>query len=68
MDLLLWRHAHAGDPFDDPIEDLARPLSAKGERQAARMAGWLDQHLPDATRILVSPARRQRFRSRARRN
>ena len=58
MDLLLWRHAHAGDPIDDPIEDLTRPLSAKGERQAARMAGWLDQHLPDSTRILVSPARR----------
>jgi phosphohistidine phosphatase len=58
MDLILWRHAHAGDPWDDPQEDLLRPLSAKGERQAARMAAWLDQHLPDTTRVLVSPALR----------
>ena len=36
MDLIIWRHAHAGDPLDDPDADLLRPLSPKGERQAAR--------------------------------
>lgn len=65
MDLILWRHAHAGDPWDDPEEDLLRPLSAKGERQAVRMASWLDQHLPDTTRVLVSPALRAQQTARA---
>lgn len=60
MDLILWRHAHAGDPFDDPLQDLSRPLSIKGERQAARMAHWLNQRLTDSTRVLVSPALRTR--------
>jgi phosphohistidine phosphatase len=58
MDLILWRHAHAGDPFDDPVEDLNRPLSTKGERQADRMAQWLNQRLTDSTRVLCSPALR----------
>ena len=57
MDLILWRHAEAFDT-DDGDEDLERALSARGERQAARMATWLNQHLPATTRILVSPARR----------
>jgi phosphohistidine phosphatase len=39
-------------------QDLARELTAKGERQAERMAQWLNQRLPESTRILVSPARR----------
>jgi len=54
MELILWRHAEAepGEP------DLARRLTAKGLRQAARMGAWLDAHLPDTTRILVSPADR----------
>ncbi len=57
MDLLLWRHAeaHEAQPGQD---DLARELTSKGEKQAARMAGWLDRQLPDSARILVSPARR----------
>jgi phosphohistidine phosphatase len=33
-------------------------LTAKGERQAARMARWLNQHLPEGTRVLVSPTLR----------
>lgn len=37
---------------------MARRLTSRGEKQAARMAGWLDRQLPDNTRILVSPARR----------
>jgi phosphohistidine phosphatase len=58
MDLILWRHAHAGDPYEDPIEDLSRPLSPKGERQAARMAQWLNQRLTESTRVICSPAAR----------
>jgi phosphohistidine phosphatase len=57
MDLVLWRHAeaHEAQPGED---DLARALTPRGEKQAARMAGWLDRQLPEGTRILVSPARR----------
>ena len=55
MDLILWRHAEACDGDGD---DLARTLTARGERQAARMAAWLNQQLPATTRILVSPAQR----------
>ena len=58
MDLILWRHAHAGDPLLDPADDLLRPLTVKGERQASRMAAWLNQQLTDSTRVLVSPAMR----------
>ncbi len=54
MDLILWRHAEAepGEP------DLGRRLTAKGAQQAERMADWLDSHLPDTCRVLVSPADR----------
>lgn len=54
MELLLWRHCEAepGEP------DLGRSLTAKGEKQARRMAAWLHAHLPDSARILASPARR----------
>jgi len=57
MDLLLWRHAeaHEAEPGGD---DLKRALTSRGEKQAARMAAWLDRQLPDGARILVSPARR----------
>ena len=54
MDLILWRHAEAepGEP------DLGRRLTAKGQKQAERMGAWLDHHLPEGTRVLVSPADR----------
>ena len=39
-------------------DDLERALTPKGERQAQRMAGWLNRQLPASTRVLVSPARR----------
>jgi phosphohistidine phosphatase len=42
----------------DPIDDLARTLTPKGERQAERMAQWLNQRLTESTRVLVSPAQR----------
>ena len=57
MDLILWRHAEALEA-EDGSEDLDRALTARGERQAACMATWLNQHLPATTRILASPARR----------
>jgi phosphohistidine phosphatase len=64
MDLILWRHAEAAEAGDGE-DDLARPLTAKGERQAHRMAGWLNHVLPATTRILVSPAVRTRFTAQA---
>lgn len=57
MDLILWRHAEAVPERAD-LPDLDRPLTSKGERQAARMADWLNHRLAHSTRILVSPALR----------
>ena len=36
MDLILWRHAEAFE-LREETDDLARALTAKGERQAQRM-------------------------------
>lgn len=55
MDLILWRHAEA-HLIKEGQNDLQRGLTAKGERQAARMADWLSQRLTQGTRVLVSPA------------
>ncbi len=55
MDLILWRHAEAQE-WTQGCDDMARRLTARGEKQAKRMAGWLDRQLPDNTRIFVSPA------------
>jgi phosphohistidine phosphatase len=54
MELVLWRHADAepGEP------DLRRKLTAKGEKQAQRVAKWLHAHLPQNAKIYVSPATR----------
>jgi phosphohistidine phosphatase len=57
MDLVLWRHAEAQD-WVEGCDDMARTLTARGEKQASRIAKWLDRQLPEGTRILVSPARR----------
>ena len=56
MDLILWRHAEAA--LEGGGDDLERPLTAKGERQAERMAEWLNRRLAHSTRIFVSPALR----------
>jgi phosphohistidine phosphatase len=56
MDLILWRHAEAED--DAPGGDLQRALTSRGEKQAARMAAWLDRQLMDGVKILCSPALR----------
>jgi len=60
MDLILWRHAEAEESLADAQggNDLERSLTPRGEKQAARMAAWLDRQLPERARILVSPARR----------
>lgn len=52
MELILWRHAEA----EPGMPDEARALTAKGQKQAAKMAEWLDRHLPNNCKILVSPA------------
>jgi len=57
MDLIFWRHAEAED-WTEGCDDLARSLTSRGEKQAKRMANWLDRQLPDGTRIVCSPARR----------
>jgi len=54
MDLVLWRHAEA----EPGAPDLGRRLTPKGQKQAERMGAWLEKHLPDSARILVSPADR----------
>lgn len=64
MDLILWRHAEAEDWLAGNTQtgqaglDRDRSLTQRGEKQAARMAVWLDRQLPDGARIMVSPARR----------
>ncbi len=54
MELILWRHAEA----EDGLNDLARELTPKGRKQAAKMAAWLNARLPGVCRVLSSPAAR----------
>ena len=56
MDLILWRHADA----EGGVPDEDRKLTAKGEKQAERMAAWLKENLPKDAVVLASPARRAR--------
>ena len=57
MDLILWRHAEAIEPVAGQ-PDMTRPLTRRGEKQAAKMAAWLDRQMPETTRIWVSPSKR----------
>jgi phosphohistidine phosphatase len=57
MDLILWRHAEAIEPDLDEM-DMHRRLTPRGEKQAPRVAAWLDRQLPDGARVWVSPAKR----------
>ena len=57
MDLILWRHAEAESASEEGL-DFERGLTARGERQAARMAKWLDRQLPEGAKIYCSPAQR----------
>jgi phosphohistidine phosphatase len=54
MELILWRHAEAEQGGDD----LARPLTGKGHKQAKRVGAWLRVRLSGDIRVLTSPARR----------
>ncbi|WP_101102787.1 SixA phosphatase family protein [Macromonas bipunctata] len=62
MDLILWRHAEAEDLVEQEElgesagNDLSRRLTPKGDKQAARMAAWLNRHLPEGVRVWSSPA------------
>jgi phosphohistidine phosphatase len=57
VDLILWRHAEAVE-IGEVGDDMNRSLTPKGERQAQRVAAWLNRQLPASARVLVSPARR----------
>lgn len=61
MDLILWRHAEA----EDGSPDEARRLTARGERQAKRMAKWLAARLPADAVLVASTAQRARQTARA---
>ncbi len=56
MQLILWRHAQA----EDGKSDHERELTAKGRKQAAKVAVWLRKRLPTKYRVLASPAVRAR--------
>ncbi|MGH8702177.1 MAG: phosphohistidine phosphatase SixA [Burkholderiales bacterium] len=57
MELILWRHADAEDAAPG-APDASRKLTARGEKQARRMASWLGRRLPRDALILVSRAKR----------
>ena len=61
MELILWRHADA----EDGSPDSERRLTAKGVKQASRMAKWLRPRVPADAVILVSPAKRAQQTARA---
>jgi phosphohistidine phosphatase len=63
MNLILWRHAEAEEA--EGGNDLARALTAKGQRQAKRVAAWLEVRLPDRYKVLCSRARRSQDTARA---
>lgn len=64
MELILWRHADAEDAAPGK-PDSERSLTAKGEKQARRMADWLRKRLPEDARVVASPARRAQQTARA---
>lgn len=57
MELILWRHAEA-EPAGAGEPDASRQLTAKGRKQAMKMAGWLDHCLPAGCKVWCSPANR----------
>ncbi|MFM2051850.1 MAG: hypothetical protein RL682_2341 [Pseudomonadota bacterium] len=64
MDLILWRHAEAID-LELVGDDMARTLTPRGDKQATRMAAWLDRQLPDGAKVFASPAERTQQTARA---
>lgn len=55
--LILWRHAEA-EAQSPSGADIDRALTKRGFKDAAKMAKWLNQHLPENTEVLCSPALR----------
>ena len=55
--LILWRHAEAENQSKSGL-DADRALTRVGHKDAAKMAKWLNQHLPANTEVFCSPARR----------
>lgn len=64
MDLILWRHAEA-EEATPKLKDAKRRLTARGEKHACQMAFWLQDHIPEKLRILVSPADRAQMTAHA---
>jgi phosphohistidine phosphatase len=58
MELILWRHADAGEPLEDAAQDRERKLTPRGRKQAQRVAGWLAARLPERYLLIGSPAPR----------
>lgn len=56
LDLILWRHAEA----EEGSPDLARKLTPRGHKHAARIVEWLQQRLPARFAVIASPAERTR--------
>jgi len=55
LDLVLVRHADAGDPAAWTGPDAARPLSGKGRKQAHRLARFLREIGLEPDAIITSP-------------
>ena len=60
VELYLLRHADAGDPEKWRGDDALRPLSAKGERQAEALAGFLAARDFKPDTVISSPKVRAR--------
>ncbi len=56
-EIIFWRHAEAHEADADQ-DDLSRKLTVKGQRQAERVAFWLDRNLPQQCKVFVSEAKR----------
>jgi phosphohistidine phosphatase len=56
--LIILRHAKAANP--EGVVDQQRPLSPRGERDAAAAGGWLVEHGLQPDVVLCSPAKRTR--------
>lgn len=56
-EIIFWRHAEAHDAVAGQ-SDLDRKLTVKGQRNAERVAHWLDRNLPSQCRVYVSEAKR----------
>ena len=52
-EIIFWRHAEAHDA-EPGQDDLDRKLTVKGQRQAERVAFWLDRNLPQQCKVFVS--------------